>query len=52
MDACDRLGIVALVCSPGWQWYSSDPVFVSRVNQAEREMVRWHRNHASACCGK
>ena len=48
MDACDRLGLIALVCSPGWQWYSGDPVFVSGVDQADRDMVRWHRNHASA----
>jgi beta-galactosidase len=48
MDACDRLGLVALVCSPGWQYYSKDAAFVSRVEQADRDMVRWHRNHASA----
>ena len=48
MDACDRLGLVALVCCPGWQYYSGDSIFVDRVNRTEREMVRWHRNHATA----
>jgi beta-galactosidase len=48
MDACDRLGLVALICSPGWQWYSADPIFSARVQQADQDMVRWHRNHASA----
>jgi beta-galactosidase len=48
MDACDELGLVAIVCEPGWQYWKDDPVFWSRMQQDIREMVRWHRNHASA----
>ena len=48
MDACDELGLVAIVCNPGWQYWKDDPVFWSRMEQDMREMVRWHRNHPSA----
>jgi beta-galactosidase len=48
MDACDELGLIAIVCVPGWQHWDNRPVFNERVARAEREMVRWHRNHPSA----
>ncbi len=48
MDACDELGLVAIVCEPGWQYWSDTPLFWSRMEQDIREMVRWHRNHPSA----
>ena len=48
MDACDKLGLVAIVCNPGWQYWKDDAVFWSRMEQDMREMVRWHRNHPSA----
>jgi len=44
MDACDELGILAIVSNPGWQ-YVGDEVFKERVNQNAREMIRRDRNH-------
>jgi beta-galactosidase len=48
MDACDELGLMTVVCTPGWQWWSNDREFLRLARQNIREMVRWHRNHASA----
>lgn len=47
MDACDELGLFALVEVPGWQFWNDDPVFSERVYSDIRNMVRIHRNHAS-----
>ncbi len=44
MDACDELGILAIVSNPGWQ-YVGDDVFKERVYQGAREMIRRDRNH-------
>jgi len=46
MDACDELGILAIVSNPGWQ-YMGDEIFKERVYQNAREMVRRDRNHPS-----
>ena len=46
MDACDELGILAVVSNPGWQ-FMGDEVFRKRVCQNAREMVRRDRNRAS-----
>ncbi|MGL6174321.1 MAG: glycoside hydrolase family 2 TIM barrel-domain containing protein, partial [Cellulosilyticaceae bacterium] len=46
MEACDQLGHLVIVSTPGWQWYK-EGIFVERVYQNIREMVRWHRNHPS-----
>jgi beta-galactosidase len=46
MDACDELGILAIVSNPGWQ-FMGDEVFRKRVFQNAREMIRRDRNHAS-----
>jgi beta-galactosidase len=48
MDACDELGLMVSVCTPGWQWWDNDPRFRELARQDVREMVRWHRNHPSA----
>lgn len=44
MEACDSVGHLVIVSTPGWQWYK-EGIFVERVYQNIREMVRWHRNH-------
>ncbi|MDL2281852.1 glycoside hydrolase family 2 protein, partial [Parabacteroides sp. OttesenSCG-928-G06] len=47
MDACDELGLFALVEVPGWQFWSNKPIFGERVCDDIRNMIRIHRNHAS-----
>ncbi len=44
MDACDQLGILAIVSNPGWQFVGDD-VFKRRAYQNAREMIRRDRNH-------
>ena len=46
MDACDELGILAIISNPGWQ-FMGDEVFRKRAFQNAREMVRRDRNRAS-----
>jgi len=48
MDACDQLGLMVCVCTPGWQWWNDSPQFRDLARQDVREMVRWHRNHPCA----
>ncbi|RGY95753.1 glycoside hydrolase family 2 protein [Parabacteroides sp. AM58-2XD] len=47
MDACDELGLFALVEVPGWQFWNKEPFFGERVYLDIRNMIRIHRNHAS-----
>jgi len=44
MDACDQLGMLAIVSNPGWQFIGGD-VFKKRVFRDAREMIRRDRNH-------
>lgn len=46
MEECDKLGHLLIVSTPGWQWFR-EGIFVERVYQNIRDMVRWHRNHPS-----
>jgi len=46
MDACDELGILAIVSNPGWQ-FVGDATFTRRVYQDAREMIRRDRNRPS-----
>jgi len=46
MDACDELGMLAIVSNPGWQYLGGD-LFKQRVYQDARDMVRRDRNHPS-----
>lgn len=48
MEACDEVGLLAIVCVPGWQWYQRTDAFQANLAQCEQDMVRWHRNHPSA----
>ncbi len=45
MDACDELGLMVSVCTPGWQYFNQGEIFANLAKQDIRGMVRWHRNH-------
>lgn len=47
MDACDELGLLVIVATPGWQYWNKDPLFAHRVMQNTREIIRRDRNHPS-----
>ncbi|MCC5846096.1 MAG: glycoside hydrolase family 2 protein [Verrucomicrobia bacterium] len=47
MDACDRLGILVIVATPGWQFFRSEGPFIDRVMSDIRQMVRRDRNRPS-----
>lgn len=47
MDACDALGLLVIVNTPGWQFWNEDPVFGERIFSDIRRMIRRDRNHAS-----
>ncbi len=46
MDACDELGILAVVSNPGWQ-FVGDEIFKQRAYQDAREVIRRDRNRPS-----
>jgi beta-galactosidase len=46
MDACDELGVLAIVSNPGWQ-FMGDQLFRERVYKNAQTMIRRDRNHAS-----
>ena len=48
MAACDELGLMVSVCTPGWQFFNKSETFTSLAKQNIRDMVRWHRNHPCA----
>lgn len=47
MDACDELGLLVIVNTPGWQFWNSAPEFAKHVYSDIRNMVRRDRNHPS-----
>jgi beta-galactosidase len=46
MDACDELGMLAIVSNPGWQ-FVGDELFQKRAIENARRMVRRDRNRPS-----
>ena len=48
LDACDELGLMTLVCIPGWQHFSDTPRFRANVLEDLRQTIRRDRNHPSA----
>lgn len=46
MDACDELGLLVIVNTPGWQFWNKDPIFEHRVYNDLRNIIRRDRNHA------
>ncbi|WP_313636782.1 glycoside hydrolase family 2 TIM barrel-domain containing protein, partial [Paenibacillus sp.] len=45
MDACDELGLLVTVATPGWQYYNhEEPMFEQRVLGDTRAMARRDRN--------
>lgn len=45
MDACDELGLLVTVATPGWQFFNAkNPVFEARVADDVKNMVRRDRN--------
>ena len=50
MDACDELGLLVTVATPGWQFYNQDcQLFRQRIKQDVRAMVRRDRNRPAVC---
>lgn len=47
LDACDKYGLLGIVCLPGWQYWNNDPVFRTRLYRVTRELIRRDRNHPS-----
>ncbi len=47
MDACDQLGLLVIVATPGWQFWNSKPEFANFIYSDIRNMVRRDRNHPS-----
>lgn len=47
MDACDELGLFVEIETPGWQFWSKEPIFGQRVIADIRNMVREMRNRPS-----
>ncbi len=47
VDACDKLGIAAMACLPGWQYFNDAQAFRDNSIKALRDMIRVYRNHPS-----
>ena len=45
MDACDELGLLMIVNTPGWQFWNDEPSFAQSVYSDIRNLVRRDRNH-------
>lgn len=45
MDECDKLGLLVIVCQPGWQQFTETETFYNYTIRDCREMIRRDRNH-------
>ena len=48
ISECDKLGILLIIPTPGWQLHPNSVLFDERSYENTRRMIRWHRNHPSA----
>ena len=44
MDACDELGLFMVTTIPGWQFWNDKPIFMERMLNDVRNLVRLERN--------
>ncbi|MBR0463297.1 MAG: discoidin domain-containing protein [Clostridia bacterium] len=49
MDACDELGVLCVIPTPGWQIHPDSVLFDERSYENTRRLIRMNRNHPSAC---
>lgn len=47
MDACDELGLLIVATIPGWQFWNKNPVFMKRMLEDVRKLIRLERNRPS-----
>ena len=47
MDACDALGLFMVTTIPGWQFWNEEPIFMERMLEDVRKLVRLERNRPS-----
>ncbi|GIR18371.1 MAG: hypothetical protein CM15mP32_5580 [Flavobacteriaceae bacterium] len=47
MDACDELGLLFIATIPGWQFWNKDPIFMYRMLDDVRKLIRLERNRPS-----
>lgn len=48
ISECDKLGILCIIPTPGWQLHPNSVLFDERSYENTRRMIRWHRNHPAA----
>lgn len=49
MDACDEMGLLCVIPTPGWQIHPSSVRFDELSYENTRRLIRMNRNHPSAC---
>lgn len=47
LDACDKYGLLVIECIPSWQYFNKDSVFIKRLYEVGRKMIRRDRNRPS-----
>ncbi|UVP08164.1 DUF4982 domain-containing protein [Bacteroides fragilis] len=47
LAACDKYGLLVVECIPGWQYFKNDSIFISRLYEVGKQMIRRDRNHPS-----